>query len=89
MYVDGWQANTTDEDVRSVLERFGAEQIKALGPDPSGWPAFTWRSFVDADEELVNLTLIGAWYNDRNDEQLEDLRTLLTAWLKANPPITE
>jgi len=68
MYVKGWQANTTGEDVAKVLERFGAVDIVSEEGDEH--PEFTWTSFVDCDEDLLKLLAITLWYNDRSDDDI-------------------
>jgi len=79
MRFEGWQANTTGEDVASVLRRFGAEDVQTQPGET--WPEFIWTSYVDSDEDIVDVLAIMLWYNERTDEEIEAARSVMREWL--------
>lgn len=81
MRLNGWQANATDEDVVTVLRRYGAVDPRKL-EDGEEHPEFEWTSYVDTDEDVLNALAITLWYNDRSDAAITTILAEVKALLE-------
>jgi len=79
MYLKGWQANATGEDVESVLSENRAIDIKKHEGQEAA--EFTWTSYVDTDDDILDVLSIALWYNDRTEDSIREVRAELKSLL--------